>query len=208
MKLNFNDLRDQCHNAALNAGWWKRYATYDQSITIDIDILIRNLNKPWAELSQCLALIHSEISEATIGFIYKKRDKHLPHRTNYEVELADIVIRVMDLLGALKIDVTELIIQCKYKRDYIPIRLDLITEKLAYLHTYVSMALECYRKNIVIDGQHGLIINLGKVIVNVLILAEFSNIDLFHVIQEKLAYNATRADHTIEARYQHNGKKF
>lgn len=206
--LNFNELRDQCHNAALAAGWWKRHAAYDKTITIDIDILVSNLNNPTAELCQCLALIHSEISEATIGFIYKKRDKHLPHRTNYEVELADIVIRVMDLLGALKVDVTELIIQCKYKRDYIPIRLDLITEKLAYLHTYVSSALECYRKNIVLDGQHGLIIDLGKVIVNVLILAEFSNIDLFHVIQEKLAYNATRADHTTEARYQHNGKKF
>lgn len=206
--LDFNELRDQCHNAALTAGWWKRQAAYDETITIDIDILVRNLNKPTAELSQCLALIHSEISEATIGFIHKKRDKHLQHRSNYEVELADIVIRIMDLLGALRVDTTELVIQCKYKRDYIPIRLDLITEKLAYLHTYVSRGLECYRKNIVLDDRHGLIMNLGKVIVNVLILAEFSNIDLFQVIQEKLAYNCQREDHKIRSRIKENGKKF
>lgn len=48
-----------------------------------------------------LALIHSEVSEALEAargpdYVYKK-DKHCPEFTAFEIELADIIIRTLDL---------------------------------------------------------------------------------------------------------------
>ena len=48
-----------------------------------------------------LALIHSEISEALEGHRKDLMDDKLPHRKMIEVELADAVIRIADLAGAL-----------------------------------------------------------------------------------------------------------
>lgn len=52
-----------------------------------------------------LALIHSEISEATEAFRCGKKDDKLPARWGLEVELADAVIRIFDLAGAMGLDI-------------------------------------------------------------------------------------------------------
>jgi NTP pyrophosphatase (non-canonical NTP hydrolase) len=52
-----------------------------------------------------LALIHSEISEALEGHRKNLMDDKLPHRPSIEVELADAIIRIGELAGALKLDV-------------------------------------------------------------------------------------------------------
>lgn len=51
-----------------------------------------------------LILVHSELSEALEGFRKGKCDEHLPHRLAVEVELADAIIRLLDLAGALGLD--------------------------------------------------------------------------------------------------------
>jgi hypothetical protein len=38
-------------------------------------------------------------------------DKHLPHRSNAEVEMADLIIRAMDLAGAMKWDLAGAIME-------------------------------------------------------------------------------------------------
>lgn len=53
---------------------------------------------------ECLCLIHSEISEALEGYRKDQMDDHLPHRKMIEVELADALIRIFDLGGALDLD--------------------------------------------------------------------------------------------------------
>jgi len=50
-------------------------------------------------------LIHSEITEAAEGHRKDKMDDHLPHRKAVEVELADALIRIYGLAGALDLDV-------------------------------------------------------------------------------------------------------
>lgn len=57
-----------------------------------------------AVVAQKLCLIHSEISEAMEGHRKGLQDDKLPHRPMMEVELADAVIRISDLCGAMGYD--------------------------------------------------------------------------------------------------------
>ena len=61
-------------------------------------------NKP-REIGTLIALCHSELSEALEGARKDLYDDHLPHRKMIEVELADCIIRILDMAGALNLDV-------------------------------------------------------------------------------------------------------
>jgi len=88
---DINNLVIECYGASYKAGWWTDPATGDH---INAASLIPTK----------LCLIHSEISEALEGARKDKMDDHLPHRKSFEVELADAVIRICDLAGALNLD--------------------------------------------------------------------------------------------------------
>lgn len=80
-------LQEVCHGLAREAGWWDS----------------RNLDDPQT-IPACLCLVHSEVSEAMEGARKNKMDDHLPHRKALEVELADAMIRILDLAGAYQLD--------------------------------------------------------------------------------------------------------
>lgn len=88
-----------CHYLALRSGWWEqqKYMVNDGYET--------------EGLATKIVLIHSEVSEALEGLRKDKMDDHLPHRKAVEVELADAMIRIMDLAGYMKLDLAGAIIE-------------------------------------------------------------------------------------------------
>lgn len=82
LAVRIDDVQDMCHGLAKEAGWWV---------------------KP-REIGTLLCLVHSEISEAMEGARKDSMDDHLPYRKALEVELADAMIRIMDISGAYNLD--------------------------------------------------------------------------------------------------------
>jgi NTP pyrophosphatase (non-canonical NTP hydrolase) len=102
------NLQVNAHNISKLKGFW------DDKDLSKMDIVTRNLH-----IAQCLALIHSEVSEA-LEILRKKDDIHAPlpnlngddfvydfkllTKDSFGDELADTVIRVLDLAEACNLD--------------------------------------------------------------------------------------------------------
>lgn len=86
-------LQYYCHEAARTSGWWNDIHTGEPII-----------NRPHI-VGEKLMLVVSEVSEAMEGHRKNLQDDKLPHRKMIEVELADAIIRIMDLAGAMDLDI-------------------------------------------------------------------------------------------------------
>jgi NTP pyrophosphatase (non-canonical NTP hydrolase) len=82
-----NDLRNEVHDQ--NYRWWLIPGTR----------MLRQRN-----VGELLMLVVSELAEAMEGARRDLKDTHLPERTMLEVELADAVIRILDMAGGLGLD--------------------------------------------------------------------------------------------------------
>jgi hypothetical protein len=83
-----NQLASEVHDA--NEKWWLDLTTGAP--------IQRNMG-------ELLCLVHSEISEAMEGHRKRLDDDHLPHRPMVEVELADAMIRILDIAAGFKLDI-------------------------------------------------------------------------------------------------------
>jgi NTP pyrophosphatase (non-canonical NTP hydrolase) len=95
-------IQDLCFTASFNAGWWSNPKNPSEDFLSHVNDPASRLGK--ALVAEKLCLIHSEVSEAMEGHRKGLRDDKLPHRSMLEVELADAVIRIGDLCGALGLD--------------------------------------------------------------------------------------------------------
>lgn len=87
-----NLLTAYCHGAATRAGWWH-----------DLETGAPIIGRPHV-VGEKLMLIVSEIAEAMEGHRKNLMDDKLRDRPMIEVELADAVIRIADLVGAMGLD--------------------------------------------------------------------------------------------------------
>lgn len=86
-----------------------------------------------------------------------------------------------------------------------------IGELLCLVHSEVSEAMEGARKGLMDDKlphRTMLEVELADVLIRVFDMAGGLDLDLGGALVEKLAYNATRADHKIENRKKKGGKAF
>jgi NTP pyrophosphatase (non-canonical NTP hydrolase) len=63
-------------------------------------------------MGESIALCHSELSEAldSMRGVWSKPDDHCPEHTNIEIELADCIIRIMDMAQGAGLDVAAALI--------------------------------------------------------------------------------------------------
>jgi len=82
----------QCHSLANSMGWWVNPSTGEAI---------------WRNFGEMIALIHSELSEALEGARKNLPSDHIEGFSMVEEELADALIRIFDLAGAMDLNLGE-----------------------------------------------------------------------------------------------------
>lgn len=85
IRTHARNLEMWCHEIAKECGWWNETTERD--------------------IPRLLMLCVSELAEAMEGDRKGLQDTHLPLRPMFEVELADTIIRILDMSGGLGLDV-------------------------------------------------------------------------------------------------------
>lgn len=98
-----NYLSVELHRRNVEAGWWTDPITGGdlRGFKEGREPVLANAKR---DVLNMLCLVHSEISEACEGVRKNSKDDKLPHRSMFEVELADAMIRMFDIAGAYNLD--------------------------------------------------------------------------------------------------------
>jgi NTP pyrophosphatase (non-canonical NTP hydrolase) len=193
-----NDYAAECHRASTR--WW--YTAAGKRI-------VRNEG-------ELLCLIHSEITELFSAELTGFKDDKLPHLDATEVELADVLIRLFDYAGAFNFDLNAALKivwpghrnKCELFRINYGIKALEKVDKfrtLLNMHKAVTDIMEAERRSANATEVSVLIVTLITLIADYAVTFEY---DIDRAYTDKLAYNATRHDHTLEARAEKGGKKW
>lgn len=102
-----NMLVQQCHAASYNRGWWHDPITGASLIPNDDTEVSPNgeaVRMAWFPyvVATKIALIHSETSEGLEAYRVGAMDDKIPEFAGITAEMADVVIRVCDLMGCIQ----------------------------------------------------------------------------------------------------------
>lgn len=153
---------------------------------------------------ELICLFHSEVSEGSEGFFTDAMDDKLPHHPMIAVEMADTKIRIADYSAGFGHDLetaeTRLL---DALGTFDPAEWSEL-EIHAIIHLHLSKAMECERKGRTFEVA-GWLNGALSIIHDYCADREW---DLDGIMEEKLAFNLTREDHTYEARERADGKKW
>lgn len=176
--IPINEYAKQIYEQNVEAGWW---------------------DDPNRCLLLTLQLVLNEIAEANEGDRRDLQDDHLPHRDAAEVELADVLIRLLDLAG-------------RYGWKFVGVDVDPNLFKVGNLAAkhFILSSCVCRLGLVCMEELSGLAINIAysKVIVTLMQIVADENYDIKGAVDEKLEYNKKRADHKRKNRKQPGGKRY
>lgn len=176
---DLNALASEIH--AANSHWWHNPATGER--------LVRNEG-------EMFMLMISELSEAMEGARKHLMDDKLPEREMLEVELADFIIRLLDWAGAHSVLIMD-------RNVLPPIDSSNIGEWLFRMTKFLGLM-----SNVPLDNKTELGFYVCAAVRRTEMFCDEFSLDLWAALKEKMAYNATRHDHTNEARLAPGGKKW
>lgn len=194
---HLNTAAAEAHLLALQAGWWTIIEGPDAGT-------LMSPAQRAALVRTKLLLTVSEVIEGMEAHRKGLNDDKLPWRTGLEVELADAVIRIFDLAGAMQWDLGHMIVHLEEESDAdedVPGILMTVVE-------HVSLAAHYYKRDWKWNSLPGVESQLGMALLCIFRLCRLYKYDLGGAIVEKLAYNALRADHKIENRQAQGGKAY
>ncbi len=180
----FNELSKKIHGDMVSVGWWD------------------NTNQC---LLEKLQMVSTEIAEATEGERKNLMDDKLPHRKMGEVELADTLIRVLDLGGKLGLT------YCQTNHDFYVQMINKVknAKSIASKHFVINYQLVSFFD--CIDHEFSgpsVDLHYSVLIESIMEVGKFRGYDIIGALHEKCAYNRERADHKRENRAEKHGKKF
>ena len=143
---------------------------------------------------ELLALVISEVIEALEGERKNLMDDKLPHRKMAEVEMADAYIRLLDFAGGFGIDLKPFNEPYWYSHDVPENKGEALFEVINSISMAPSGMMDSDWICVTLDQIEAYCQKHGY--------------DLRGAMTEKLAFNATRDDHSHEARRAAGGKSF
>lgn len=170
------------------------------------EIFAQNVERGWwdnmdRDIYQTLQLVNTEIAEATEGDRKNLMDDHLPHRKMPEVELADTLIRLLDLAGRYKWEYSYIM-----PHSMLSFMITTAGRHLVISICVTEIALAVHNQGTAATAFLNRIYSVA--IETILEVAKISNYNLRATVAEKLAYNKVRADHSREHRAEFDGKKY
>lgn len=181
--MNINELAIRVYNQNKAVGWW---------------------DNPDRCIFQTLQLVNTEIAEATEGDRKSLMDDKLPHRLMAEVEMADTLIRLVDLAGH----------EHWVYRDGIPNSFLSLVENTGARHLVATITVCELGIELLRSAKSGKQNHAGKeatycvAIATILKICEIEGYDIAGAVEEKLAFNVTREDHKRENRALEHGKSY
>ena len=164
-----NSKSEEIHKHNVSVGWWDG----------DQDCIRTKIQ-----------LVSTEIAEASEGVRKGIMDDKLPHRKMEEVELADALIRMLDIGGRLNFKINEL--NEDFTLDVTPLARHWQINSILFYPHYSTGEWSWYE----------------DVISIILRVAKDNGFDIIAAMEEKLEFNKTRPDHKKENREKEGGKKW
>lgn len=158
-------------------------------------------------------LILSEASEAFEGFRKNSYDDHLPMFKAEAVEIADVVIRVIDMIGYILGDKERLFELADASLDYKAFdnpEFETCDKADMPFGCFSDIGQEIYNAFGFVTNEEQKIMSLIHILGSSVVWfnMSFPDLDLWEVILQKREYNAKRADHTKKVRSEVGGKRF